>query len=79
MIHTITNANGDYGLFIGGPDEFRKNQLGSTLRALTSPQKCASFIREVIEAEGAENLDFRSMGEAMDVLDELVNGFANKR
>ena len=79
MLHAIKNTAGDYGMFVGGSEEFRKSQVESTFRALTSPWKCASFMREVIEAEGPENCGFTSMDEALDVLEELVNAAAAER
>ena len=79
MLHAIKNTAGEFGMFVGGSGEFRKSQVESTFRALTSPRKCASFMREVIEAEGPENCGFTSMDEALDVLEELVNAAAAER
>ncbi|MDU4730564.1 MAG: hypothetical protein E6Y04_11430 [Corynebacterium sp.] len=79
MLHAIKNTAGDYGMFVGGSEEFRKSQVKSTFRALTSPWKCGSFMREVIEAEGPENCGFTSMDEALHVLEELVNAAAAER
>lgn len=79
MLHTIKNTAGEYGMAVGGSEEFRKSQAESTFRALTSPRKCGSFMREVIEAEGPENLGFTSMDEALEVLEELVNAAAVQR
>lgn len=79
MLHAIKNTAGEYGMFVGGSEEFRKWQVESTLRALTSPRKCASFMREVIEAEGPKKCGFTSMDEALDVLQEAVNAAAVQR
>lgn len=79
MLHAIKSKDGDYGMFVGGSQEFRKWQVESTFRALTSPWKCSSFMREVIEAEGPENCGFTSMDEALHVLEELVNAAAAER
>lgn len=78
MLHAIKSKDG-YGMFVGGSEEFRKSQVKSTFRALTSPWKCGSFMREVIEAEGPKNCGFTSMDEALDVLEELVNAAAVQR